>query len=143
MSHSQLSDYYLGLIRILTCLKSLANYSLTSKKVGNFQAGSAIRNPRLKTLLSPVPARTDFQSHPVVHASSTDICIRSLLRTHEVPVSTCVRLLPVPMCLTVHFLYRLTGCVQKAKPFAFNIQSCVDISIMFCATVWTCPFSNT
>lgn len=127
MSHSRLSDYYLGLI---------------SKKVGNFQAGSAIHNPRLKTLLSPVPAKTDFQSHPVVHASSTDICIRNLLRTPEAPVSTCVRLLPVPMCLTVHF-YKLISFVQKAKPFAFNIQSCVDISIMFCATVWTCPFSNT
>ena len=103
---------------------------------------SAIRNLRLKTLLSPVPARTDFQSHPVVHASLTDICIHYTSCMPEVPVSTCVRLSPVPMCLTVHFLYRLTDFVQKAKPLTFDIQGCIDISIMLYATVWTRPFSN-
>ena len=102
---------------------------------------SAIRNLRLKTLLSPVLAKTDFQSLPVVHASSTDIYIHYVSCMPEVPVSTCVRLSPVPMCLTVHF-YKLIGFVQKAKPFTFDIQSCIDISIMHCTTVWTRPFTN-
>lgn len=65
---------------------------------------TAIRNLRLKALLSPVPAKTDFQPIHAVHVSSTDICIHSLLRTPEVPVSTCVRLSPVPMCLTVQYI---------------------------------------
>lgn len=103
---------------------------------------SAIRNLRLKALLSPVPARTDFQSHPVVHASSTDICIHYVSYMPEVPVSTCVWLSPVPMCLTVHF-YKLIGFVQKAKPFLLNIDSSIDISIMLCTTVWACPLPNT
>lgn len=104
---------------------------------------SAIRNLRLKTLLSPVPARTDSQPRPVVHASSTDIYIHYTSCMPEVPVSTCVRLSPVPMCLTVHFFYRLTDFVQKAKPLTFDIQGCIDISIMLCTTVWARPLSNT
>ena len=122
-------------------LKTESTYPNDALVLSQKECYSAIRNLRLKTLLSPVPVRTDFQSHPVVHASSTDIYIHYTSCMPEVPVSTCVRLAPVPMCLTVHF-YKLIGFVQKAKSFLFNIDSSIDISIMLCTTVRTRPFSN-
>ena len=64
---------------------------------------SAIRNLRLKTLLSPVSVRTDFQPILAVHASSTDIYIHYTSYMPEVPVSTCV-CFPVPMRLTVQYI---------------------------------------
>ena len=64
---------------------------------------SAIRNLRLKTLLSPVSVRTDFQPIHAVHASSTDIYIHYTSCMPEVPVSTCV-CFPVPMHLTVQYI---------------------------------------
>lgn len=68
--------------------------------------------------------QSGFQSHPVVHASSTDICIHYTNCMPEVPVSTCVCF----HCSDVPhrtIFYRLTGFVQKAKSFLPDIDGSI------------------